>query len=90
FVVVLNASKVKLTGNKWEDKKYYHHTGYLGGIKERSAEEVKAKKPEELIELAVRGMLPKNRLSRDLLTKLRIYPNAEHPHVAQQPTTITF
>jgi large subunit ribosomal protein L13 len=85
FVVIVNASKIRVTGNKLEDKKYYRHTGYFGGIKETSLKDLLAKKPEKVIELAVRGMLPKNRLSRHLLTKLKVYPGPEHPHAAQNP-----
>lgn len=88
FVVIVNASKIKVTGNKLDDKKYYRHTGYFGGIKETSLKDLLAKKPEKVIELAVRGMLPKNRLSRHLLTKLKVYPGPEHPHAAQNPKTL--
>jgi len=85
FIVVINAEKIQLTGNKWDDKKYYHHTGYMGGIKEISAKDLLAKKPEELIRNAVKGMLPKNRLGRRQLKKLKVYAGGEHPHAAQQP-----
>ena len=85
FVVVINAGKVKLTGRKLQEKKYYHHSGYPGGIKFITAKELIQKKPEELIRKAVRGMLPKNRLGRKLLKKLKVYSGHDHPHQAQQP-----
>ncbi len=85
FVVVVNAGKVTLTGKKLTDKIYYHHTGYPGGIKEMSAEKLLAKKPTEMIRMAVRGMLPKNSLGRQMLRKLKIYAGANHPHEAQKP-----
>ena len=85
FVVVINAGKVKLTGRKLQEKKYYHHSGYPGGIKSITAKELIQKKPEELIRKAVRGMLPKNRLGRKLLKKLKVYSGHDHPHQAQQP-----
>jgi large subunit ribosomal protein L13 len=89
FVIVVNARGVKLTGRKASDKIYYRHTEYPGGIRERSAAEMLIEKPEQVIRLAVRGMLPKNRLSRKLLTKLKIYPGSEHPHMAQKPQPLT-
>jgi len=85
FIVVVNAEKVKLTGNKLDDKVYYHHSGYMGGLKERSAREVLEKKPTELLRMAVKGMLSKNSLGRKQLKKLKIYTGGEHPHAAQQP-----
>ena len=85
FVVVVNAEKIAVTGNKREDKKYYRHSGYPGGIKERSLNDMLERRPEEVIRLAVRGMLPKNRLGRKQLTKLKIYAGPEHPHEAQKP-----
>ena len=88
FVVVINADKVQLTGNKWSDKKYYRHTGYMGGIKEMTAEELLGAKPEELLIKAVRGMLPKNTLGRSQLKKLKVYAGGEHPHAAQQPEAL--
>ena len=88
FVVVVNADKIHLTGNKWSDKKYYRHSGYMGGITEQTAAEVLTKKPEELIRMAVRGMLPKNKLGRKQLKKLKIYTGSEHPHQAQQPENL--
>ncbi|MDA3902717.1 MAG: 50S ribosomal protein L13 [Desulfuromusa sp.] len=89
FVIVLNAEKVKLTGNKMEDKKYYHHTGWQGGIKEISAGKLLEKKPETLIHNAVKGMLPKNTLGRTMFRKLKVYAGGEHPHAAQQPKELT-
>lgn len=83
FVVVINSDHVKLTGNKLEDKFYYHHTGFPGGIKEISAAKQLAKDSTEMIKHAVHGMLPKNRHGRDLLGKLKVYPGADHPHKAQ-------
>ncbi len=88
FVVVINAKEVRLTGKKRADKVYYHHTGFIGGIKEVTAEKLLQRHPEQLIEKAVHGMLPKNRLSRHLLRKLHVYPGAEHPHAAQQPRPV--
>jgi large subunit ribosomal protein L13 len=85
FVVVLNADKIVLTGKKWQQKTYYRYSGYIGGLKSTSARKMSQEKPEQLIRLAVRGMLPKNRLGRSLLKKLKIYRGAEHPHEAQQP-----
>jgi large subunit ribosomal protein L13 len=90
FVVVVNAEKVRLTGKKLEDKKYYNHSGYIGGIRERSAKEILEKSPEELLYKAVKGMLPKNSLGRAQLKKLKVYAGADHPHEAQQPETLTF
>jgi large subunit ribosomal protein L13 len=85
FVIVVNAGKVKLTGNKLMDKKYYSHTGYPGGLKETTAGKLLNEKPERVLISAVRGMLPKNRLGRQLIKKLKIYPGPEHPHSAQNP-----
>jgi large subunit ribosomal protein L13 len=85
FIVVVNAEKVKLTGNKLEDKIYYHHSGWIGGIKARSAKEMLEKKPTELLKSAVKGMLTKNSLGRKQIKKLKIYTGDEHPHAAQQP-----
>jgi large subunit ribosomal protein L13 len=86
FVVVVNAEKVQLTGKKWDQKFYYRHSGYVGGIKAQSAKEVLEKKPETLIRHAVKGMLPKNRLGRKMINKLKIYRGSEHPHEAQVAT----
>ncbi len=88
WVIVLNADKVRLTGNKWDQKRYYRHTGYMGGIKSVTARELLEKKPEELLRKAVRGMLPKNPLGRKLNTKLRVYAGSDHPHAAQQPEIV--
>ena len=85
FVIVINADKLVLTGKKLSDKKYYHHTGYVGGIKEMTAGKLLATKPEELFKTAVKGMLPKNSLGRNMLGKLKIYAGSEHPHKAQNP-----
>jgi large subunit ribosomal protein L13 len=85
FVVVVNAEKISVTGNKRQDKKYYRHSGYPGGLRERTLEEMLARRPEEVIRLAVKGMLPRNRLARKQLTKLKIYAGPDHPHTAQQP-----
>lgn len=89
FIIVVNADKVRLTGKKWSDKLYHHHTGYIGGLKTASAEELLSKKPEELIRHAVRGMLPKNSLGRTMLSKLKVYTGADHPHQAQQPEELS-
>jgi large subunit ribosomal protein L13 len=88
FVVVVNAAKVRLTGRKLTDKIYYRHTEYPGGLRATSAERMLAEKPERVIRKAVQGMLPKNRLSRRLITKLKVYPGAEHPHAAQQAVPV--
>ena len=85
FIVVVNAEKVKLTGNKLEDKMYYHHSGYIGGLREQTAKEVLEKKPEELLRSAVKGMLSKNSLGREQFKKLKVYAGSDHPHEAQQP-----
>jgi len=85
FVVVVNAREIKLTGAKLEQKIYYRHTEYPGGIRERTAAQMLEEKPAELVMLAVKGMLPKNRLSRKLVTKLKVYAGSEHPHDAQKP-----
>jgi len=86
YVVVINCEKIALTGNKWKDKKYVRFTGWRSGLKETSAEEVLQKHPERLIEMAVKGMLPKNKLNRRIIKKLKVYPGAEHPHKAQVST----
>ena len=88
FIVVINAEQIKTTGNKPADKKYYRHSGYPGGIKETSLQELLAKKPREVLYKSVRGMLPKNRLGRAQLKKLKIYVGSEHPHKAQQPAAL--
>ncbi len=88
FVVVVNADQVKLTGKKWDDKIYYHHSGYMGGLKQMTAKEMLERKPEEILRKAVRGMLPKNTLGRAQLRKLKVYAGSEHPHEAQQPEAL--
>jgi large subunit ribosomal protein L13 len=88
FVVVINAEKVKLTGNKLEQKVYYHHSGYMGGIKAASAKSLMAKNPEEILRHAVKGMLPKNSLGKSMFKKLKVYSGSGHPHEAQMPKAI--
>jgi len=85
FVIVVNAEKVRLTGKKLTDKKYYRHTGYLGGMKETTAGKMLETHPERIIEIAVKGMLPTNKLSRHLIKKLKVYAGPKHPHEAQKP-----
>ncbi len=85
FVIVVNASKVNLTGNKLEDKVYYNHSGYTGGLRERTAKEMRENYPIEMIERAVKGMIPHTRLGRQVIKKLFVYEGAEHPHMAQKP-----
>jgi large subunit ribosomal protein L13 len=89
FVVVINAKKVTLTGKKWKEKIYTHHSGYPGGLKQASAEKIAEKKPERLITMAVQGMLPKNKMGRKLIKKLKVYAGDAHPHQAQQPEALT-
>ncbi len=88
FIIVTNAEKVTLTGNKLDGKKYYRHTGYMGGLKECSAKDLLVKHPTDLLMHAVRGMLPKNKLGRAQLKKLKIYTGTNHPHAAQQPAEL--
>jgi large subunit ribosomal protein L13 len=88
FVIVVNAGKLTLTGKKMKDKIYYHHTGYPGGIREINAGKLLAKKPTEMIRMAVRGMLPKNILGRQMLRKLKVYAGPNHPHEAQSPISL--
>ena len=90
YVVVINASKVKVTGRKLDQKIYYHHSDYVGGMKETTLREMMAKKPEKVIELAVKGMLPKGPLGRQMFTKLHVYAGAEHNQAAQKPEVLTF
>jgi len=85
FVVVVNAEKIRVTGNKLEQKRYWRHSGYPGGIKSRSLAEMLERRPEEVIRKAVKGMLPRNRLARKQLTKLKVYAGPDHPHAAQKP-----
>lgn len=88
FIIVTNADRIQLSGKKWDDKKYYRHTGYMGGIKESTARELLEKHPTELITKAVKGMLPKNKIGRAQLKKLKVYAGSEHPHKAQQPAEL--
>jgi large subunit ribosomal protein L13 len=85
FVIVVNAEKISVTGNKLHEKRYYRHSGYPGGLRSRTLEEMLARRPEEVIRKAVKGMLPRNRLGRTQLTKLKVYAGPDHPHAAQQP-----
>ncbi|MGE5299579.1 MAG: 50S ribosomal protein L13 [Acidobacteriota bacterium] len=85
FVIVVNADKVRLTGKKLTDKVYYHHSGYIGGIKSKTAKDMLEQTPEKIVEKAVWGMLPKNRLGRTMIKKLKVYKGTEHPHKAQSP-----
>jgi large subunit ribosomal protein L13 len=85
FVIVVNAEKISVTGNKREEKRYYRHSGYPGGLRSRTLEEMLERRPEEVIRLAVKGMLPRNRLGRAQLRKLKIYAGPDHPHAAQKP-----
>src|SRR6201997_3490103 len=85
FVIVVNAEKIHVTGNKRQAKLYYRHSGYPGGLRTRTFEQMLARRPEEILRLAVKGMMPRNRLARKQLTKLKIYAGPEHPHVAQKP-----
>jgi len=85
WLVVINAEKVQLTGRKIDQKHYYRHSGYIGGLKTTTARELKEKRPEDLIRFAVKGMLPKNKLGRRLFKKLKVYAGTEHPHEAQNP-----
>ena len=89
YVIVINADKVQFSGNKWRAKEYLRYSGYPGGLKRRTAEEMLIKKPEAIVEKAVKGMLPKNRLGRAVYKKLFVYAGAEHPHAAQQPKTLS-
>jgi large subunit ribosomal protein L13 len=88
FVIVVNAEKISVTGNKRAEKRYYRHSGYPGGIKSRTLEEMLDRRPEEVIRLAVKGMLPRNRLARKQITKLKVYAGPEHPHAAQKPENL--
>lgn len=85
YIIVVNAEKVTVTGRKFTDKMYYHHTGHPGGIKETSFDKMQAKSPCRIIELAIKRMLPRNSLGRDMYRKLKVYAGTEHPHAAQQP-----
>ena len=90
YVIVINAEKVKVTGKKLDQKVYYHHSEYVGGLKEATLREMMAKKPEKVVELAVKGMLPKGPLGRQMYTKLFVYAGPEHKHAAQKPEVLTF
>ena len=89
FVVVVNAEKVKVTGNKPKQKNYYHHSGYPGGLKVKNFEKMQDDSPEKIIKKAVKGMLPKNKLSKKIIKKLKVYSGSEHPHVGQQPEELS-
>lgn len=89
FVVVINSDKIEMTGNKWNTKKYYRHSRFFGSLKEKTAEIMKEDNSQFIIEDAVKGMLPVNKLSKTLITKLKVYPGAEHPHAAQKPQAYT-
>lgn len=90
YVIIINADKVVLTGNKWSQKVYYWHTGYPGGLRQTTAEKLRQRRPERIIEYAVRGMLPKTKLGRAMLRKLKVYAADTHPHRAQQPEPLVF
>ena len=90
FVIVVNAEKIAVSGNKRADKRYYRHSGYPGGLRSRTLAEMLERRPEEVIRRAVKGMLPRNRLARKQLTKLKVYAGPEHPHAAQQPQPMEF
>ncbi len=90
YVIVVNADKISVTGKKLDQKIYYHHSEYVGGMKETTLREMMAKKPERVIELAVKGMLPKGPLGRSMITKLHVYAGAEHGHAAQKPEVLEF
>lgn len=90
YVIVINAEKIKVSGKKLDQKVYYHHSDYVGGMKEETLREKLNSDPAEVIELAVKGMLPKGPLGREMYTKLHVYAGAEHPHVAQKPEELTF
>ena len=90
YVIVVNAEKIKVTGKKMDQKIYYNHSDYVGGMRETTLREMMAKKPEKVIELAVKGMLPKGPLGREMYKKLYVYAGNEHPHAAQKPEVLTF
>ena len=90
YVIVVNADKVKVTGRKMDQKIYYHHSDYVGGMKQATLREMMAKKPEKVVELAVKGLLPKGPLGRQMYTKLYVYAGPEHKHAAQKPEVLTF
>jgi large subunit ribosomal protein L13 len=84
-IIVVNAEKIVLTGRKWDQKMYYRHSGYMGGLKEINAKKLLEKRPEDIIKFAVKGMLPKNRLGSKMIKKLKVYSGSDHPHASQQP-----
>lgn len=88
YVIIVNAEKVALTGNKWADKKYYRHSGYAGGLKTRTATEMLEKQPQKIVEKAIRGMLPKGKLGDDMYRRLYVYVGPNHPHAAQKPESL--
>ena len=88
-VIVINADKIVLTGRKWDQKNYYRHSGYVGGLKTITARKLLEKRPEDLVRFAVKGMLPKNRLGRQIFKKLKVYAGTDHPHSAQQPEVLS-
>jgi large subunit ribosomal protein L13 len=88
YIIIVNADKIRVTGNKRQDKMYYRHSGYPGGLKSTNFEKLIEKSPEKVIELAVKGMLPKNPLGRAMFRKLKVYAGAQHPHAAQQPIAV--
>ena len=90
YVIIINADKIVMTGKKLDQKIYYHHSDYVGGMKETTLREMLAKKPEKVVELAVKGMLPKGPLGREMYTKLFVYAGPEHKHQAQKPEALTF
>ena len=90
YVIVVNADKIKVTGKKMDQKVYYNHSDFVGGMKETNLKEMMAAKPEKVVEIAVKGMLPKGPLGRQMLTKLHVYAGAEHPHAAQKPEVLKF
>lgn len=90
YVIIVNADKVKVTGRKLDQKIYYHHSGYVGGLKQTTLREMMAKKPERVVELAIKGMLPKGPLGRQMYTKLYVYAGPEHKQAAQKPEVLTF
>lgn len=90
YVIIVNADKIKVTGRKLDQKIYFRHTDYVGGVKETTLREMMAKKPEKVVELAVKGMLPKGPLGREMYTKLHVYAGPEHKHAAQKPEALTF
>jgi len=88
WIVVINADKVMLTGNKWDQKNYYRHSGFTGGLTTTTARELRDKRPEDLVRFAVKGMLPKNKVGRKQFKKLKVYAGAQHPHEAQNPEAL--